>query len=227
VLDVGARYAQHDLGLWFVQRYLDAELLADRQQLVAIRFGARLGLAGELLVRRLLVELRGRKAGFEHRMARLLDQRGHIDAHRTDQAAAAAHVAAVEQQVLPLRQLISGDFALQPQQPEQRGEGARFALVGLLEGLDLPDRGVLRILGGDIEMTGIRADAAVDAGFEPKGAQRAGLARKAAHRAGDLGLVAALLRRRKIGADTDRGAAHEVAPLRARIAPLMARDGKI
>jgi hypothetical protein len=68
-------------------------------------------------MRGLLIELLRRESGVEHGVARLLDERGHIDAHGADQAAAAAHVAAVEQQVLPLRQLIRRDLALQAEQP--------------------------------------------------------------------------------------------------------------
>ena len=102
VLDVGARHAQHDFRVALIERDLDAEALADREQLVAIGLCARFRLAGRALVRRLLIQLLRGEAGLEHRVPRLLDQRRHIDAHRADQAAAAAHVAAVEQQMLPL-----------------------------------------------------------------------------------------------------------------------------
>jgi hypothetical protein len=77
---------------------------------------ARFRLAGVSLVRRFLVELLRRESGVEHCVARLFDESRHIDAHGADQAAATAHVAAIEQQVLPLPQLVSGDLTLQAQQ---------------------------------------------------------------------------------------------------------------
>src|ERR1022692_1457509 len=180
-----------------------------------------------MLVRRLLVQLLRRKPCFEHRMARLLDERGHVDPHRTDQAATTAHIATVEQQVLPLPQLVRRDLTLQTQQPEQRGECARLALVSLLERFHLPDRCVLRILGRNIEMTGVSANAAMDAGLESESAERTNLSRKAGHGAGNACLATALLCGCETGAHNARGGAHEVAPLRASMAPLMARDGKI
>ncbi len=161
------------------------------------RYGSALGSGWPVvaLMRRLLVQLLRGKARIEHGVARLLDERGDIDAHGADQAAAAAHVAAVEQQMLPMLQLIRRHLALQPEQLEQRSERARLALVGLLEGLHLPDRRVLRILGGDVEMTGVRADAAVNAGLEPKGAERADFLRKALHGAGHPSLRGSRFRR--------------------------------
>ena len=114
MLDVRPRHAQHDVRLGFIERYFDAESRADRQELVAVGLRARLRLAGRSLMRRLLIELFRREPGIEHRMARLLDERSHIDAHRADQAATAAHVAAVEQQMLPLLQLSALTSRLRP-----------------------------------------------------------------------------------------------------------------
>ena len=86
--------------------------------------------------------------------------------------------------MLPLWQLVRRDFALQTEQPEEWSKGARFTLVGLFEGLHFPDRRVLRILGRDVEMTGLRANAAMDAGLESEGAERTDLLCEAAHGAG-------------------------------------------
>ena len=65
-------------------------------------------------------------------------------------------------------------------------------------------------------MTGVRADAAVDAGLETEGAQRPDLLHEALHGAGHASLrCTGLLRGREIGGEYADGVAHEVAPLRA------------
>ena len=128
--------------------------------------------------------------------------------------------------MLPLHQLVRRDFTLQAEQPVKRSEWACLALVGLFERLDFPDRRVLRILGRDVEMTGVRTDAAVDAGLEPEGAERTDFLREAAHGAGHASLRSFGLLGREIGGECAAGVAHEMAPLRASSAPLMARDGK-
>jgi hypothetical protein len=51
-------------------------------------------------------------------MACLFDERGHVNAHWADQTAAPAHIAAIEQQVLPVLELISGDLTLQTEESE-------------------------------------------------------------------------------------------------------------
>jgi hypothetical protein len=88
--------------------------------------------------------------------------------------------------VLPFLQLHGSDLALEAQRPDHGRKRARFPLVRLLERLDLPDRRVLRVFGGDVEMTALGADTAMNAGFHPKGAQRTDLAGKTPHRTGDL-----------------------------------------
>ena len=210
----------------FIERYVDLEPLTDGHELLAVGLGARFRLAGCPLMRRLLIEFLRSEPGVEHGMARLFDERRHVDTHRANQAATTTHIAAVEQQMLPMLQLIRGDLALQTKQFVERREGARLALVGLLERLNLPDWCVLRIFGRNVEMTGVSTNTAVNAGLEPEGTERTDFLCEAAHGAGNASLRSSSLRRREIGGEYARVIAHEVAPLRASRAPLMAREGK-
>jgi hypothetical protein len=96
-------------------------------------------------------------------------------------------IPAVEQQVLPMGQLVRRHLALEPEQAIQRRQRALFPLVGLLERLDLPDGRVLRIFGRDVVMAGLCADTTMYAGFHSKRAQCADFLGEAFHGARDLG----------------------------------------
>ncbi len=84
-------------GVGFIERYLYLEPCADRQELRAVRFSTRLRLAGGLLMRGFGVQFLRSEPCLEHRVPRLLDERGDVYSHWADEAAPAAHIAAIEQ----------------------------------------------------------------------------------------------------------------------------------
>ena len=121
MLDIRAGHGQHHLRLRLVDGHLHVELPPDGQEPVAVRLAGVLRLSRAALVRRLFVQLLRRETRFEQTASRLFDELGDVDAHRADERAPAAHVAAVEQQVLPALELIGGDLRLQGEPAEERG----------------------------------------------------------------------------------------------------------
>ncbi len=90
--------------------------------------------------------------------------------------------------MLPFGELLGGDFPLESEQLNSGANGLASRLYACLKGSTFQDRGVLRILGRDVEMAGIGADAAVNAGLEPEALSAPTSWHEAAHGAGDPGL---------------------------------------
>ena len=74
MFDIGSGYAEHDIGLWLIERNRHVELSADCQQLIAIGLRARFWLPSGYLMRRLLIQFFGCESGIEHRMTRLFNE---------------------------------------------------------------------------------------------------------------------------------------------------------
>ena len=107
--------------------------------------------------------------------------------------------------MLPTLELSCGDLRFQPKPAEQRRKCARLALEGLLERLNLEHRGILWILGRDVEVTRIGAHSAVHTRLQAQRAQRTELSGETPHGAcNPLPLSDPGLFRRQVGAQLDR-----------------------
>ena len=93
-----------------------------------------------------------------------------LDAHGTHEVAAPAFRAGVEQQLLPVAQVLRGDLA--HEQAIEPAHGRQLATVHAAHQVHLVDRRVLRFMRRFEEMTGLGAHAAVDAGLQFHGRAR-------------------------------------------------------
>ena len=181
-----------------------------------------------------LVQLRRHQPGIEHAVTGLAHQGGDVDAHGADHGTAPAHGAGVVEQLLPLLQLVHGHLAREPQPAADETEWAHLALVGALERLQLVDRRVLGVAGLAIEMAGLGALPAADAGVEVGGGDGADILNEVGHgavdalRVGQLALLVVTGRarlgtvRRGIGG----GLTHTSVPLCAACAPRKPRENR-
>ncbi len=163
----------------------------------------------------------GHQPGGVHAVACLLDQLGNVDAHRADHRAAPAHVARVVDQLLPLLQVVDRRSRHQVQRAHQRCERAGLALVGAAEQLQLVDRRVLRLAGGDVEVAGLGAHPTAHAGLHVKRGRDAELANEAAH--GSLHALGVALRALAVEGGGGRGR-HTSTPRWLKRIPVAPRD---
>ncbi len=157
-------------------------------------------------------------------VARLLDELGDVDAHRAGERAAAAQRAGVVDETLPFLELGNRHLGRDPKEPVDRRERAGVAVIGLLEGPQLVNRRVGRVLRRHIEVAGVGAHAAAHAGLEMRRGDRAELVDEAVHR-GVAPIHVAHVALDVVGdARGGRLGGHMAAPLCPMRTPVMARE---